>query len=360
MPEQLGEKTEQATPRRREEVRRRGNVARSVDLNAAAVLLGSTAAVALLGPSAASWAAQMLTSFLEAPVWTTMTPDQLHQVMITTLQGVGRGLLPLLLVIAAVALAVNLLQVGFLASTTAITPDLARMSPLRGLQRIFSLQGLVRLVVNLLKLLGIAALTSWVVYGEMPALAGLALFEPLQIGHYGVESTLALAWKLCGALFVLAILDYGFQKWKYEKDIRMTRQEVRDELKEMEGDPQMRQRRRQIQRELANQRMGAKVPEADVVITNPTELAIAIKYEPHEMAAPLVVAKGAGFLAARIRDIARENDVPLVENKPLAQALYRNVEIGQPVPIDLYEAVAEVLAYVYQLKGKTDPFDNRN
>lgn len=335
-------------------------MARSVDLNAAAVLLGSTAAIAVLGPTLASWAAHMLTGFLQAPAWTTMTPAQLHQVLVTVAVGLVRGLLPLLLAIAAVALAVNLLQVGFLASTTAITPDLARLSPLKGLQRIFSLQGLVRLVVNLLKLAGIAGLTSWVIYGEMPALAGLVLFDPLEIGQYGVESTLGLAWKLCGALFVLALLDYGFQKWKFERDIRMTRQEVRDELKEMEGNPQMRQRRRQIQRELANQRMSAKVPEADVVVTNPTELAIAIKYEPHEMAAPVVVAKGAGFLAARIRDIARENEVPLVENKPLAQALYRTVEIGQPVPIDLYEAVAEVLAYVYQLKGRTDPFANEH
>ena len=356
MPEQLGEKTEQATPRRREEVRGRGNVARSVDLNAATVLLGATAAVAFLGERLARSVAQLVVGFFNAPSWVAITPSQVHQEFVATMWALAQGLLPLLAVIVATALAINLVQVGFLASSTSLMPDLSRLSPLKGFGRIFSLQGLVRLGVNLLKLAGIAALTAWVLYSELPVLAGLTLLEPLQIGQYGVESTLGLAWKLCGALFVLGLLDYGFQKWKFNRDIRMTRQEVRDEMKQMEGDPQMRQRRRQVQRELANQRMAQKVPESDVVITNPTELAIAIQYEPHAMAAPIVVAKGAGFLAERIRNLARENDVPLVENKPLAQSLYRNVEVGHPVPIELYEAVAEVLAYVYQLKGKSDPF----
>jgi flagellar biosynthetic protein FlhB len=360
MPEQFGEKTERATPRRREEVRRRGNVARSVDLSAAAVLLGSTAAVAFLGERLAHTVAELLVRYCRAPAWVVATPADVHGEFVAVMFRLAQGMLPLLLAVAAAALVINLAQVGFLASTTALKPDLARMSPLKGIQRIFSLQGLVRLVVNLLKLAGIAALTYGVLRAELPALAGLAMLEPIEIGRYGVESTLGLAWKICGALFAVALLDYAFQKWKFERDIRMTRQEVRDELKEMEGDPHLRHRRRQIQRQLANQRMARQVPESDVVITNPTELAIAIKYEPHEMAAPVVVAKGAGFVAERIRKIARENDVPLVENKPLAQALYRTVEIGHPVPIELYEAVAEVLAYVYQLKGRTDPFASEN
>jgi flagellar biosynthetic protein FlhB len=161
--------------------------------------------------------------------------------------------------------------------------------------------------------------------------------------------------KVAIALLVLAILDYGFQRWKFEQDLRMTPQEVREEMKNLEGDPQVAARRRQVQRQLAQSRVSAAVPKADVVITNPTELAVAIQYDPEEMAAPIVVAKGAGAVAQRIRKLALEHNVPIVEKKPLAQALYKEVDIGHPIPHDKYAAVAEVLAYVYQLKGKTIP-----
>ncbi|MDZ7619611.1 MAG: EscU/YscU/HrcU family type III secretion system export apparatus switch protein, partial [Patescibacteria group bacterium] len=154
---------------------------------------------------------------------------------------------------------------------------------------------------------------------------------------------------------ILALLDYAYQKWKHEQDLRMTTQEVREEMKNLEGDPQVMARRRQVQRELARQRLEGAVPKADVVVTNPTELAVAIQYDPTTMAAPIVVAKGAGILAQRIRQIALENGIPVVERKPLAQALYREVDVNHPVPKEKYAAVAEVLAYVYQLQGKKIP-----
>jgi len=157
---------------------------------------------------------------------------------------------------------------------------------------------------------------------------------------------------VCLAMIVLAVLDYGYQRWQHEKALRMTKQEVKDERKQSEGDPQVKSRIRSLQRQAAYRRMMAEVPKADVVITNPTHLAIALRFDPAEMAAPRVVAKGADLLAERIRDIARANGVPLVENKPLAQALYKMAEPGDTIPVDLYRAVAEVLAYVYRLKGK--------
>jgi flagellar biosynthetic protein FlhB len=170
-----------------------------------------------------------------------------------------------------------------------------------------------------------------------------------------VEILLWTALKIGVALLVLAILDYAFQRWKHEQDLRMTSQEVREEMKNLQGDPQIIARRRVIQRQLVLNRLSTAVPKADVVITNPSELAVAIQYEPETMAAPVVVAKGAGLLAQRIRRLALEHEIPIVEKKPLAQALYRDVEVNHPIPSDKYAAVAEVLAYVYQLKGKPMP-----
>jgi flagellar biosynthetic protein FlhB len=157
------------------------------------------------------------------------------------------------------------------------------------------------------------------------------------------------------ALLLLAVLDYGVQRWKYEQDLRMTHQEIREEMKNVQGDPQIVARRRAIQRQMVLNRISTSVPKADVVVTNPTELAVAIQYDPQEMAAPVVVAKGAGVLAQRIRRLALENNIPVVERKPLAQLLYKEVDINKPIPTDSYAAVAEVLAYVYQLQGKKLP-----
>jgi flagellar biosynthetic protein FlhB len=176
-----------------------------------------------------------------------------------------------------------------------------------------------------------------------------------QVAFYTVEIMIWTAMKIGVALLILAILDYAFQKWKHEQDLKMTQQEVREEMRNLEGDPQVVARRKAVQRQLVMNRMSDAVPNADVVVTNPTELAVAIQYEPASMAAPVVVAKGAGLMAQRIRKIALENGIPVVERKPLAQALYRDVEINQPVPQERYAAVAEVLAYVYQLKGKKIP-----
>jgi flagellar biosynthetic protein FlhB len=161
--------------------------------------------------------------------------------------------------------------------------------------------------------------------------------------------------KIAMALFCLAVFDYAYQWWKNEQDLRMTPQEVREEMKNLEGNPQMTARRKQVQRQLAMSRVSAAVPKADVIVTNPTELAIAIQYDPETMAAPIVVAKGAGVIAQRIRKLALEHGVPIMERKPLAQALYKEVDVNQPVPQDKYAAVAEILAYVYQLKGKRIP-----
>ena len=187
------------------------------------------------------------------------------------------------------------------------------------------------------------------------AILGLTARACPEIALYLAEIILWTSIKIGVALLILALLDYAFQRWKHEQDIKMTSQEVREEMKNLEGDPQIAARRRVVQRQLALNRINQSVPQADVVVTNPTELAVAIQYDPKTMAAPIVVAKGAGVIAKRIRKLALEHGIPIVEKKPLAQALYREVNIDQPIPQDKYAAVAEILAYVYQLNGKEIP-----
>jgi flagellar biosynthetic protein FlhB len=224
-----------------------------------------------------------------------------------------------------------------------------------GIKRLFDLPNFARLGFGLLK---IGLVTLVIVAGlaaRWDVILGAHTLTAGEIGALVWNTTMDMCLRAAIVLFLLAVLDYGFQWWKLEQDLKMTDEEVREEMKMMNGDPQIAARRRQVQRQLAMSRMQNAVPQADVVITNPTELAIAIRFDPETMPAPIVLAKGAGHVAARIRKVALANGIPVVERKPLAQALFKNVEIGQIVPVEQYAAVAEVLRYVYQLQGKKLP-----
>jgi flagellar biosynthetic protein FlhB len=262
---------------------------------------------------------------------------------------------PLLLVMLIAGILINLTQTGFIFSTKKITPKLSNISPLSGAKRILSLQGVARIGFGLFKVVIIAAVAFAALrHYRNPILNLYALSVP-QVASVLFHCLIGTCVWIGGALFVLAILEYAFQKWKNEQDMMMTDQEVRDEMKETEGDPQVAARRRMVQRQLMMQRAETEVPKADVVVSNPTELAIAIQYDPLSMPAPIVLAKGAGMLAQKIRRIALENGIPVVERKPLAQVLYKSVDVGDVIPADQYQAVAEVLRYVYQLQGKDIP-----
>jgi flagellar biosynthetic protein FlhB len=213
----------------------------------------------------------------------------------------------------------------------------------------------VKLGFGMIKILIVCAVAATVIQGRWNEILYASELDLPDLGRLLIEVIFATALWVGATLFALALLDYGFQKWKFEQDLMMTHQEIREEMKNMQGDPQIISRRRQIQRQMALNRIGDKVPKADVVVTNPTELAIAIQYDPETMAAPIVVAKGAGVIAQRIRKLALENNIPVVERKPLAQLLYKEVDVNRPIPDQSYGAVAEVLAYVYQLKGKKMP-----
>jgi len=355
LPDQDGDKSQEPTQHRRQKAREEGQVAKSQDLASAALLLLGLAALLMLGGATVEWLGRFTARQLGTLDTLTIDADGAVAQWHSVVAALTRYVLPLMGIMFVGAVLVNVLQFGLLFLPNKLAPDITRLDPLKGLQRLFSIISVMRLSFGLFKILVIGAVAFASLWGERETVLGLTGMPVGAITVYVVELLLWTTVKIGVALMILALLDYAFQRWKHEQDLKMTTQEVREEMKNLEGDPQVMQRRRQVQRELAKQRLEGSVPKADVVVTNPTELAIAIHYEPEEMAAPVVVAKGAGSRAKRIRQLALENNIPVVERKPLAQALYREVQINHPVPEDKYAAVAEVLAYVYALKGKKIP-----
>jgi flagellar biosynthetic protein FlhB len=344
------ERTEPATPRRREEARERGQVARSADLSSAVILLAAVLALKFFGRAMIGGIFASAASVLEGLALVDGDPANLMTHFGGAFTAVLLGFLPFAGIVLAAALAANLAQVGFLFTTGPLTPDFDRIDPVAGLGRLLSARGLMRLVAGLLKVAAVALVVFWTMWAERVRLVELSGRGFEQILGVAVELMLTLSLRAALVLLVLALFEYGFQKWQHERDLRMSKREIREELKRYEGDPRIRERRRAIQQQLALQRMMLGVPGATVVITNPTHLAVAVRYEK-AMEAPVVVAKGAEQLARRIREAALEHGIPIVERKDLARALYRSVDVGQSIPADLYQAVAEILAYVYRLKG---------
>jgi flagellar biosynthesis protein FlhB len=352
MPADTAEKTEDPTPRRLQDAREKGQVAKSPDLSAAVGLLTGLLLLNFYGTSMLAGFMDVMRQALTLDDTTVNGPLALAHGWQTVLRHSGAIVMPIFLILVIVAIVTNLVQVGFLFVAKPITPSFEKISPLSGLNRLFSLRSLMRLLMSLSKVGIIGAVAYFTIWGFMPRLVGIAGLSFVEVVGCGAQLTFTLGLRMALVLLVLALMDYAFQRYKLTQDLRMSKDEVKEELKRMEGDPIMRQRRRNVARQLATQRMSQAVPKADVVITNPTQLAIALKYEPESMVAPKVVARGAGFLAQRIREIALDNGVPVIERKPLAQAVYKACEVGDYVPPELYKAVAEILAYVFELAGK--------
>jgi flagellar biosynthetic protein FlhB len=309
----------------------------------------------MLGGGVLTFCGQLMEQQLgDAPALFTSQETMLHD-WLRIAYPLAVVLLPILGLLMLGGILSSVFQVGLLWIPDRLMPDIGRVNPMAGMKRIFSLSGAARLGFGLVKVLIVSIVAGVVIWRRWDDVLRASGLDVGQLGGFLVDISLQTTLWVGFALLLLAIIDYGLQRWKFEQDLRMTHQEVRDEMKNLQGDPQIVARRRQIQRQMALNRISSSVPKADVVITNPTELAVAVQYDPEEMAAPVVVAKGAGVLAQRIRRLALENNVPVVERKPLAQLLYKEVDIGKPVPTDSYAAVAEVLAYVYQLKGKKLP-----
>ena len=352
MPDSSAERTEQATPKRKEDARKKGNVAKSFEVNSAVVLLVGTLVLSFTANYYYSSLGGMMRD-----VFTHFNDYQLttDSVRLYTLQGfvfILKLLGPLVLSVLVVGAGANVLQVGFMMSGEVIKPDLKKIDPLSGFKRLFSMKSVVELIKGVIKI----TIVGFVIYFTIKSAAKdfILLMDQsvTQIMIFLGHTLLKVAIRASVALIVLAALDYAFQRWEYEKDLRMTKQEIREEFKEHEGDPLIKSRIRSIQREVARKRMISEVPKADVIITNPVHYAVALKYISGEMNAPQVIAKGARKIAEKIKEIAAENDIPIVEDPPLARALYKMCNIGMEVPMDLYKSVAEILAYVYRLKQK--------
>lgn len=348
--ESFQEKTEQATPKRREDARRKGQVARSSELSSIAILAAGLLALSALGGYMFDQLGVFMVDTLVNGIFIELDPGSLHLSIGTWALGYARVVVPVVALLVVAALGINYAQVGVLFTLQPLTPKAERISPLSGLKRIFSSRGLVELAKGLFKIGAVVYVTYLTIDSDMDSLIAYMDMSVGQIFTLSGDITITLAFRIVLLLLIMAILDYAFQRWEYEKNLRMTRQEVREEVKQQEGDPMVRSRIRALQREMSQRRMMDDVMTADVVVTNPTHVAVALKYDMENMPAPRVVAKGQRLVAQRIKELARDAGVPLVENKPLARALFKVVRIGDEIPEDLFKAVAQVLAFVFQLK----------
>jgi flagellar biosynthesis protein FlhB len=353
MAEGAGDKKHEATDYRRQQAREDGNVARSQDLGSAVLLLVGVLLLQNYGPPVAESLLRLLKDMEgNVSIITASSRDE-SALIVRQFTQAGSTLLPLMGGLLATSLIVHFVQVGPLWLPDKLSMDITRIDPIQGFQRLISITNVTRLGFGLLKIGLVTGILVLGVWGRWTEIQALGSAELATVGYFVWQIMIELCRNVAIALVMLAIVDYGFQRWKYEQDLRMTDEELREEMKMTQGDPHTKSRRRKVQRELAQQRLSVDVPKADVVVTNPTELAVALRYDPKTMKAPIVLAKGADLVAAKIRRLALEHGIPIVERKPLAQALFKQVDVGQAIPTTEYGAVAEVLKYVYQVKGRS-------
>lgn len=343
-----GEKTEKATPKRRREARRRGQVVKSMEVNTVFVL---TAVFILLQVWLPSIYEDFRTFFHQVFSYAAadFTLARSFKLFYEIVYILARMAGPLLLAAMAAGFIANAVQIGFLFTTESLKMDFNRINPVKGFQRIFSKRAVAELVKSVCKTVLVGYVAFTFLSSQLPGLS-LLMDDTLEASFiYIGDITFTVSWRILGILLILAVADYAFQMYEYEQSLKMTKQEIKEEYKTTEGDPQLKARMRERARQLASRRMMQDVPKATVVITNPTHVAVALKYE-EDKGIPEVVAKGADHLAQKIREIARDNSVTIVENKPLAWLLFKRVDVGMAIPVDLYQAVAEVIAYVYKIK----------
>ena len=352
MAEDKSSKTEKPTAKRLEEARKKGQVSKSMEVNTFAVLLSGLLTLFFAATFIYGHLTGIMAFVLSNAAQISIEGADFFFFIEEKVRLAALVLAPIAIVVFFMAVLSNLVQIGLNFSAEAVTPQISRIDPIKGFSRLFSARALMDLFKSVSKIAIIGATAYLTIRGELENIVPLADMSPAQIGSYVARISFEIFLKTCWVLAVLAVLDFAFQKWQYIRDLRMTKEEVKEEHKQTEGDPQVRARVRTLQREMARRRMMARVPEADVVVTNPLHLAVALLYDPEQSEAPVVVAKGQALIAEKIKEIALEHEVPIIENKPVAQALYKSVELGEMIPVMLYQAVAEILAYVYRLKGK--------
>jgi len=352
--ESFEDKTEQPTPKRRDEARKKGQVAKSRELPSVAVLLSGIFTLTLFCSYMYSYIQKMMKEAFSLPILNDISVSGFIVFSERMLSLFILAMIPIFVAIVITAILTNVVQVGFMFSYESLKPTFSKINPIKGFGRLFSKQSFVELFKSLLKLAIIGGIGYIAVKSEMKELPRLGDMEIASIIVYILRTAAMIIIKCVLAMVFLVAIDYAFQKWDFEKKLKMSKKEVKDEHKSSEGDPLVKSRIRSIQMQMARKRMMQAVPQADVVITNPTYLAIALSYDNSSMDAPKLLAKGAGKVAERIKALAEKHDIPILENRELARSLYSLVEIGQEIPPSLYKAIAEVLAYIYKLKGNKE------
>jgi flagellar biosynthetic protein FlhB len=346
------ERTETATGKKREDARQKGQVCQSREVTSAALLLFGIGFFYFFAPAIVRSLVDLNRGFFAHCAQFPLDPASLFALVADVTAHLARTVVPFLLLALAIAVFSNVAQFGFNWAPEALKFDLNRLNFVAGVGKLFKLTKLFDLAKSLVKIFVVGYVAYGAVRAHWDRFLPTMRLDPPEILAFMGRLTFTIALRVAYVMVALAVLDYAWQRWQYEKNLRMTKQEVKDEFKQREGDPLVKGRIRRIQMEIAQRRMIQAVPKADVVLTNPTHLAVAVRYEPRTMAAPIVVAKGKGFVAQKIREAAAAAGVPILERKPLAQALYKLVKIGQAIPADLYQSIAEVLAYVYKLTRK--------
>lgn len=346
------EKTEDATPLRREEFRSRGQVAQTKELSAVFMLFGLTILFWFLGRFMLEQFFYLFNEvFGEGLVRSARDGFDYALIKVALVKGT-LILGPMLAMIFILTIGASIVQVGILSNEEAFELKWERLDPVQGFKRLFSLKAVIEGVKSFIKVMLVCGIAYLTLKSEIKVIPKLLAYGPMELITYASGITFKLLSTIGVFMAALAGMDYFFQYWELEKAMRMSKQEIKEEMKSREGDPMIRARIRRVQREMAQKRMMHEVPKADVVVTNPTHIAVAIKYELKTMAAPVIVAMGAGIIAEKIKEIARSNNVPIVENKPLARTIFKTLKVGQIIPRELYNAVAEVLSYVFKLKKK--------
>lgn len=340
-------KTEKATPRKRQKAREKGQVAKSREIPCVMTLITGITVLYFYG----SHMYQRFRGFSQY-LFVNPSMEQLHLLPHLVLKEFAFMITPIMAGVLIVAIMANISQVGFLFSVEAISFDLTKIDPISGIKRLFSKQMVVEVFKSIAKIAIVGVVVFSIIKGEISNLITLMDREVGAIFQYLMVVSFKIIIYVAPIMVILAVIDYAFQKWEFERNLKMTREEVKEEFRQTEGDPLVKARIRSLQRQMAKQRMMKDVPKADVIIKNPTHLAVALRYVKEEMHAPKVIAKGAGIIAEKIEEIAKSHGIPVIQNKKLAQALYKMVEIGEEIPAVLYQAVAEVLAYIYRLRGE--------
>lgn len=348
------EKTEDATPKRLSEAREQGNVPKSVELNSVFILLFGLSALSFTGSELFNSLRHGFEIFYREAGSMVITSESIQFYVKLGIKSFVGLMAPFLATMIVGAVGVNVIQVGFFFATKKLQPKFTQLNPITGMKKFVSPKSLVELVKGFFKIAIVGTIAYRTLMGYSDVYLRLVNAELVAIMSFIATVMLQLGLRISAVLLFLAILDLAYQRWQFKKDMKMSKTEVKEESKQAEGDPLVKGAIRSMQQQRARERMMEKVPDADVVITNPTQLAIALKYDPESMQAPLVLAKGARLMAQRIREIAKEHNIPILENKPLARSLFKLCEIGKEVPAELFKAVAEVFAYVYALKNRNN------